>query len=814
MKICALTLFGIALPLSGSAIAADAPGWRVEAEAAEVTKQAGVKVVDDAEASGGKAIEVPSEGVPQWNVVSMGLPAAATAPGRYQLNVRLKATDLPDIGRAWRMDVRQDSLLLGYGVAYGLYLRGKTGYQDYTLNFDWADGAKRPALYMRWNQRTEGKPTVRLDRFEFVRLGDLPAVRIRKVWPDRVRYLSKQDGDITVTVESFAAQSQEGKVRLELTHDLDAPVIVGEQPFTVEAGKTAEVKFPFKNPGRLFGFAARAVLLAGGKEADSREEYFCVHDNPWATATGNVDQEFGDYRTPWWALFYCISATDPEIEEAVMQAREQYVTCTEFFSWSPGECFDMAPDKEFWIRGNGGDLLRSKREIQRELAGLKRHGIGLITYIAYQAMGERTLEIFREKPHWFTFSPLTGDVLEFYNLNEIEKRKEFWKQFDWEKYKTEGNPNSPDWKDTPENWKKYKEFWKKPIEAGRKLSIIGYFCPNYTLPEVVDFCADQVIASSRMFGWDGLRWDCGHLNPGPIWGTFQPFVDFNGQPQAKTVEEMENITVANLQRLKARIRAQIPNFAIGTNFGSWMETHQYPKMVAELTRDGGWLLDEVCYGYNAPQSPYHFWEAYYAIMADEGEHVTRLGGHYNPFAFNRNGGKYPIDGIYETIIRIAGKGHPQSGFYNSRTPFGNFAQFCVRFGRFVFDPTMRRVEKPEEIVNVASPRPLWWKKTVNRLKEGDQDYLVVHLINPPHAKEVETDPTSTLSPTVQGTRVTATLPAGKKKASAWLLMAESFGLGDPPKTQAMPLKVQLSGGKASVAIPQIICWKMVVFRFE
>lgn len=785
--------------------------WTIEAESAAAGHDKAVTVADDANASGGKVLEVPSTGVPQWNVAYAGFPEAAT-PGRYRITLRVKMENAADIGKGWRIDVREDAKLLSYAVIYGLSLK-QQGFQDFTFNCDFTNPKRRPTLYMRWSG-ADGNPTLRLDSLTFTRTCDLPPVRINRLWPDRIRYKSTEGGTLSVTVENSSGISQSCEVRVSLQHDLDDPRPLGAQQVAVEPGKTAEVQYPLKHGGGLFGYVARATLVVDGNEVDSAEEYFCVHNNPWAVATGARDEEWADYTTPWWAVFYNIGATDPAIDQAVLNARKDYTTCTEFFSWSPGECFYMNPTEPFWVRGNGGDLLRSKRELQREVAGLKKNGIGCITYIAYQAMGQKTLELIQKKPEWFTYSPATGDHLEFYNVNELEKRKEFWKKFDWDKYKTDGDPTAPGWVDSPDSWKKYEEYWKKPAEECRKLGIIGYLVPNYKFSEVVDYCADQAIASAKMFGWDGLRWDCGHLNTGPIWGSFKPFVDFYGKPLASSPDEMAKQTIANLQRLKTRIHKQLPEFAIGTNYGSWMETHTYPKMTEELCRDGGWLLDEFSYGYNAPTSPYHWWDKYYAIVADEGEYVTSLGGHYNPFAFNRNGGKYPVDRLYETIFRIAGHGHPNSIYYNSRTPAGNFSQFCVRFGRFVFDPTIRRVDKPDDIITVQSPATLWWNKTVGRLKDGNSEYLIVHLINPPVAKEAETDLLSRLNPPVTNTSVSMNLPAGKSKAKAWALTAESWKSGEPPKTQAVPLDVKIEGSRAIVTVPEVLHWKMVVWKVE
>ncbi|MCE9613881.1 MAG: hypothetical protein K8T26_06360 [Lentisphaerae bacterium] len=801
---------------------AETAAWLVEAEGPGAMRHAAVRIVDDATASGGQALDLPLDDAPDWNVVNVALPAAAT-PGRYVAAMRLNVTDAPDIGRAWRGDVRQGGTLLGYAVAYGYTLRGKSGYQDVEIPFVWTDAAQPPVLSMRWTQKSaqaglpqngEGRPNVRLDAVAFRRLGDLPPARILRVWPDHVRYRQDENGSIAVSVQNLSTAAVTGLVRVALAHDLDEPQALGQQALALATGQTAEIVFPFANPGRTYGYAAQAVLEIDGRPVDAGEETFTVHDNPWAVATGAPDQEPGDRELNWQGRFYGIGATDAEIEDCALTARRQYTTCAEFFSWSPGECFDLAPKEPIWVRGNGGDLLRSKRELQRAVAALHRQGIACISYVAQQAMGERAVAVLREKPEWFSYSAASGDVIDFYNVDVLEKHRAFWRAFDWPGYAAQGDPTAPGWVDSPERWQAFATFWTAPSEAARQLGIIGYFVPNYARLDVVDFCADQVAASADMFGWDGLRWDCGHLNPGTLWGTFAPSLDFAGQPQAATPADVESLTVRNLQRLKSRVRARHPAYVIGSNFGQRDDARRFPLQTAELARDGGWLMDEAACGYNAAHSPYHFWDAYYAVMADQGEHITSLGGHYHPFAFTRTGGKYPVDGLYETVFRLAGKGHPQIPFYNSRTPFGNVAQFSVRFGRFLFDPAIRRVDAPESAVQVNASAPLWWTRTVGRLRDGPREDWIVHLINPPLQREVERDPTSRMAEPVRDASVTVAVPPGKRPTGAWALAAEAWTTDAPPRTQAVPLELDRTDGRVAVVVPQILCWKTVVIRFE
>lgn len=809
-KICLFLLF-IIIAYSIPSHAAAKSQWVIEAESADVQHAPSIIVTQDATASGGNVISVPVDGIPAWNAAWFALPPDLT-PGRYRLTAYLSMENAADIGKAWRIDIRNGDALLAHGVAYGLYLHGK-GYQPFSINFDVADSKVRPAVYMRWAGQ-EGNPKLKLDRFVLDRAGDLPRLRVTRVWPDKVRYKTSQDGTINVTVQNPTQIKQHAMLELQLQHDLEPSQVLESKNIDIDAGASQELKFTLKHQNGVFGYAVRARLIVEGKEIDNAEEFFCVHDNPWAVATGARDDEVPDYYTPWNIMFYGIGVTDSEIEECALHARLEYTTCTEFFGWSPGEAFGLAPKDPVWIRGNGGDILRSKREIQRGVTALHDQGIGCISYIAFQAMGEDALRLIGLHPEWFIYSRDNGDHLEFYDIRQQEAQRKFWKDFDKNKYHTDGDPDSQAFSRTPDGWNKYKDYWLTRTNEVNKLSSIGFFIPNYSLPEVVDYCADQVIQSTKMFGWDGLRWDCGNLNTGPIWGPFRPYIDFNGREIAKSPDEMTQQTTANIDRLRNRIRKSFPSFVFGTNYGSVMETSQYPKLTAKLCSDGDWILDEYSYLYNTPESPYHWWDKYYAVMSDQGDHITSLGGYYNPFAFNRTGGKYPVDRLYETIFRLIGKGHPSVIYYNSSIPAGNYAQFSVRFGRFLFDTNLHRVNQPESIVNVTSSSPLWWRKSVQRLKQGSDEYLIVHLVNPPIAKEAETDPSSKLNPPVTGTKVEVKAPIGKKTVTAWALTAELWKTGDTPRTQAVPLKVEVNGDKMQVTVPEVLYWKSVVFKFQ
>lgn len=797
--------------------------WRIEAESSQIVRNSLVKIVDDVNASSGKAIDIPDEINTNENIISFDFPVDVSSSGQYQVMVRLKAENIYDIGKALRIEVREENILKNYAVAYGLYLKDKTGYQNFIINYDLMDNRKKPQVLIRWTTggdawipRYEGSPDIKIDAFDIVKIGDIPELKIERIFPDRIRYLVNQDGDVSITIKNYSQKEESCELRVELTHDLENSKLLSVRPVKVGAGQSIEVNIPLKHAG-LYGYAVTSTLIKDGKVIDKAEEYFTVHNSQYAVSPSfgqqrDEEQPGGLTNGTWHSPFTGIGHTDEELQIAIDAShRERDYTVMIELGRMPGDSFYIAPKEPIWIDAQAV-LLMSKREMQKAVSGLKRYGIGCHFYLADLAIGLPAVQILKEHPDWFVYSSDTSDNEQWYNTTEAVRQQEFWDNFDWKKFHEIADSDSPTWRNTPENWSRYVNYTISLAKEVRNLGCVGFFTPNFTLPEVVDYVADQIIASTKMFGWDGLRWDCGNVVTGLVWGTYKPWLDFYGRPLNKTPEEMIEQTVENLKRLKARVRKEFPNFVFGTNFGSWEEVTKYPKLTEELCRDGGWMLNEISQWYNSPTSPYHYWDKYYEVHSNTGELVTSLEGHYNPFACNV--WKYSADRLYGTIFILVTKGKPHVIFYNSRMPAGSYQQFGIRFGRFLFDTNLRRIDNPNEIISIESSSKLWWEKSVQRLTQDKKEYLIVHLINPPITSEIETDPTSRLPEPANNSIVSVKIPKGKTKVKAWLLTAESLKLGEEPKTQAVSVEVRVENKQAIAIIPQILYWKMLVFQFE
>ncbi|OPZ80396.1 MAG: hypothetical protein BWY76_03374 [bacterium ADurb.Bin429] len=118
-------------------------------------------------------------------------------------------------------------------------------------------------------------------------------------------------------------------------------------------------------------------------------------------------------------------------------------------------------------------------------------------------------------------------------------------------------------------------------------------------------------------------------------------------------------------------------------------------------------------------------------------------------------------------------------------------------------------------MDVKTDTPLWWRDMVywNRATDGSRQ-LLVNLVNPPKAEEVEENPTSELRPPVRDIMVTCAPLNGKRPKAAWLLAAEPMEPTEQPALRQIPLLMKLQpNNHVTVTVPSVIFYKLVVFQY-
>jgi len=315
----------------------------------------------------------------------------------------------------------------------------------------------------------------------------------------------------------------------------------------------------------------------------------------------------------------------------------------------------------------------------------------------------------------------------------------------------------------------------------------------------VDVGTDALIAGAEMWGYDGARWD-GQWTVSGDYGTHD-FYDINSNLSPR-YPESDKHAVRNAKRWKQRLRKARPGFLFGYNYGVRHEEGSgkfLPRFYEETIGDRGWLLWEVghplllgiAYGGLAD------WEYVYEAMREMTTHARDAGGEM--YAHAPVGTK--VFNSYMCAIVFANRGHMSSVY----TTLGHWYKFAMRYGALLYDPRLEVA--PPEGINVEADAPLWWKDTVYRRKlSADREQLIIHLINPP--VNLKVDPKVKTAPAVRrNVRVSVPVPGGSQLSASWALSPD-------PDTHSKRLRARVAGNIATVTVPELAFWDMLVFEFK
>jgi hypothetical protein len=399
-----------------------------------------------------------------------------------------------------------------------------------------------------------------------------------------------------------------------------------------------------------------------------------VHDNVWAVGiAGNHPVGFTAEHVKDLA----------GIERAVEGFRDKYTNTFEKFFWAPDDFADMTPDREQWFSGQARYHERLDR-LQHMCAYGRKIGVLPTTYGKSIGSGSGARDAIRARPELvYGF----GGVMEYApDTEELAK----WDQ------------------DT-------KPYWQS----------IGWAMYNMNDPIVVRHGIDEIAASTRLFGWAGVRFDghfrarAGKLRVGDGEHTF-------------TAAQADAQTAANHRALKEAMRGVDSRFVYGYNFAECDFTGRLidnPRESLELCAGGGHLMDEYAKQNAGASHPYRKWADFAHAIVKSTEQVRRLGGHYFPMV-HPNG---PV-GRYQTLLTYAAGAHPNGTPWGIDHPYNAFA---TRHAELLWGADVRNVWNPCGIV-IASPG-VWWEDYLREQRlDATHTRLILHLINPPaHATATE-----------------------------------------------------------------------------
>ncbi|HWE02713.1 MAG TPA: glutamine amidotransferase [Tepidisphaeraceae bacterium] len=579
------------------------------------------------------------------------------------------------------------------------------------------------------------------DRLEFTPIR-LSNALVTDVDVDKVHYLPGETVNANCTIESFSADAAgPAKLIAELVNEVDHHRTVFEKDLQLESGKPLAVTFNFKlDDTTEFGHELRCTLTRNGQAIHSNDQVFGVSKNVYRVGiTGSAGPQDRSHYT------------EKDADATARANKAAYANYFECFAWAPCDYCNLTPKTESFFSGQT-EYHGSVSGFKNLLSAAHKYGIKGFTYGKNAACGLSGAEMFMRHPNWFGGG--SGDFDSFY----IERM--FYDEY----LMDDGEGHVIKWQHWP-NW------W---VDA--------------EVPAALDFGCDEIVRSSRMLGWDGVRWDGHH--------------------------------VGHMDHFNARLTGQIPNFISGynialANIGSPVFLPTLPVAdFHQIAKNHGMMMDESVRDWTLGGGQTR---PFYDSICREADYEKRIGGLPLFIMFDRASRQ---DSVYNVLWGLAAGER-----YTYATTVGDFAagpltRFLTRYSAFIWDDTAR-VKDPAKIVHLApradeaanlkpdamgNPAGPWFDQStwLRKLPDGHQQ-LLVNIVNPPNypafCNRVQTPSTP-----LHHLGVKVDLPAGAKLVRAMHVSIDnSDGL--------TMLDATADAQSASVVLPELRLWSIIIFEF-
>jgi hypothetical protein len=571
------------------------------------------------------------------------------------------------------------------------------------------------------------------------------------VWPDKLLYDPGQTANLDVTVVNPGKQPVQGRLTVKVLWEMAEAQTVLDQPFLVGPEQQQRVRALWKTLDVL-GCEARADLFVGDQRLAGGSEYFNV-------CPTREMQRVGIYAGGGSSgnFFSTSPANLDALTADVLRGRSCYGNFYEYFGWPPDTYANLAPAGDEWPSVYGWV---QKAAVRHAIAQAHRQGLKVMCYAAGYAYSLTAGELARRHPDWFMY----GDDGEIALGPDIPK-------MDWQR--------NPDHRATS-------------VMAGWAVSAF----PNFTRRETVDFGLQQIIASTRMFGWDGVRFDGHYLLYPP--GSY----DVTGKriPSGEAAAAVERL---NTRTVRSTITKLFPNYLFMYNSGTDAAD------LDEECRGGGGVGYEPIRGAWLSTAPTHSWQGMADFLNREADRARARGGYTYPLMPCVWDVCPNVDRIQYPIVFACGN-HPwfagptldrASDRGGSHYPIQkDLFRFATRFSAVLWGRGIQRVPAPESLVAVTSPGDrAWWKDFVyQRPLAGGKRQVVVHLINRPDQPNLDANNQQLPAPLTD-----VVVKFQRPPLRVWLATS------DPALTyQQVPVE------NGVVRVPELKLWTIVVAEME
>lgn len=561
-----------------------------------------------------------------------------------------------------------------------------------------------------------------------VTLEPLCPVMVTGLDTDKIRYRPGEKGKVTATLNNTGGKPVKAKVAIDLLSGLDTQRNLETREINLPPSGQAPWRGEFDTTGLHWGACIQTTVTVADAPPDICRSVFVVSTNIYecgilAAAPGQT------------GIF-------DNLEDARAAARllkSRGFTGLEAFFWGACDMFEFATASEIWFSGQTG-YAGSRAGTSNLLAAC--HELGIVsTFYAnlWGGSGPPAIELMRRKPEWFGGAGFNTAVLADWALTQSRRVQA-------------GNFN-------------YSMTWilSKPPD------------------DVFRYHANEILASIKTFGWDGIRYD-------------SYYTDYWNVRAIHLVRDIVNTTQ--------------PEFAFGYN--SFPANDYAGGAMDIMARGGGMFMLEYCLDYcrGAEGSL----DKYAGELATIRDLIWDFGGHSGPiYAAPTPCGKSPtdstaIDAIYACCALLAAGAHP---YYNRMdSELADFPGFALRYGEFIWNNRMRPLKEPEKVVAFGNnTQPFNWPRYVRTLNgDNNRRRLVIHVLNMPTNYPFLQNLDRVTVPPLRDLPVTVTLPADAQVTGAW-------DLTPFPEPRQRKLAVRTSGGQVSLTLPDVRFYDVLVVDY-
>lgn len=621
--------------------------------------------------------------------------------------------------------------------------------KDFSIEFSVPRGSEQ-RCEIGWEG--EGVPQIfSATQARFVRLDQ--GVGVSHVRANKILYEPGERGTLHISLTNFTDRATQVTLRTELMQEV-ATVSANLPPVTVPIVREASIEIPFTAPQWEYGCEARVTASVSDQVVDSGSDVFNISTNVWQVGLGAQPGYRGHTAT----------LSEADIVEDVELVRQQYGNMVEKSFWPPSDWDNMAPAEQVteWISGQTARYEKRARILQfHRLAG--QQGIKMMTYGKHHGDGHSGWQAYRARPDWYF-------TTEYAPWSDAPSGELSSHDYRW-------------WDDIPYHTKYRERFRAQNWSAAPP--------PDFRKLDVLDFGIDNLLASTAMFGWDGVRFD-GHWTAGN-----------------------DELSAWNARRMKERVWADYPEFRFGFNYSytpgeyllSWTEDGMWggEQELQENMAGGGMYMHEAIRNFEfSPGKTYTTWRELALREAEASKYIHSLGGNYHwILAADELSAR---DARYKLAIASMIGAHPSYGDQASVRPRG-WGRFLTRWSAFIYDPNLKPVEAGE-LISISTPVPLWWKEFAReRVADENTKQIIVHLLNSPREDAINVQSQNQLPVPVTNVRVL--FQAGD------LETLERVVFLDPDAdSEVVQLEPELENGRYVVDIPPVSLWAMVVFEIK